>query len=150
MKIGFLANVYSLHKPRCWMTSKHPGMCNNNYCTKMNVNLLSALCSSECSSSVIPQSSISSTNLPSVRVYDLYYLNLPLYTWPFCTDMFSNLTVSTSNVHVTWIISRLLNTFASQKSVFRDFHDTAWEWSLLTTLITNFQLKATFTPHLDT
>ena len=35
----------------------------------------------------------------------------------------------------------MLNTFASQKS---------WEWSLLTTLITNFQVKATFTPHMDT
>ena len=44
----------------------------------------------------------------------------------------------------------MLNTFAPQKSVFIDFLDNAWEWNLLTTLIVNFQVKATFTPHLDT
>ena len=56
-------------------------------CTVANRNLLSALCSSECSSSLIPWSSVSSTKLPSVRVYDLlvYYLNWPLHTSPFCT-----------------------------------------------------------------
>ena len=41
-------------------------------------NLLSALCSSECSSLLILQSSISSTNLPSAQVHDLYYLNWPV------------------------------------------------------------------------
>ena len=41
----------------------------------------------------------------------------------------------------------MLNTFAPQKSVFIDFLDNAWEWSLLTTLIIKFQVrKATFTP----
>ena len=44
----------------------------------------------------------------------------------------------------------ILNTFAPQESVFIDFLDNAWELSLLTTLITNFQVKATFTPHLHT
>ena len=45
----------------------------------VNGNLPSALCSSECRSSWSPIS------LLSLRVYALSYLNLPLYTWPFCT-----------------------------------------------------------------
>ena len=38
----------------------------------------------------------------------------------------------------------MLNTFAPLKN------QTSWEWRLLTTLIINFQVKTTFTLHLDT
>ena len=66
--------------------------------------ILSALCSSECNSLLIFRSSISGKNLPSVQVHDLYYLNWPLYAWPFFTW---RLTVSARIVCVTGVISRL-------------------------------------------
>ena len=44
--------------------------------------------------------SFSSMNLPSVRVYDLNYLNWPLILGDFASDMFWKLMVSVSIIHV--------------------------------------------------
>ena len=44
----------------------------------------------------------------------------------------------------------ILKIFAPQKTVFIDFPDSAWELSLLTTIIINFHMDTTFTWHLGT
>lgn len=42
-----------------------------------------------------------------------------------------------------------LNTFAPQERLFPDISDNAREWSLQTTLMINFHMGPTFTPHLS-
>ena len=44
----------------------------------------------------------------------------------------------------------ILKTFAPQNTVFMDFPDSAWELSLLTTIIINFHMDTTFTWHMGT